>query len=377
MRAQRILLPLLLGSFCLGASNLQAQSRMVLPQEMVGTEGLSFARLPFGLGDCVRLQALYQGPHFAGQRSFTQVSFRSDWNDGKAIPEKKYIRVRLTLTNVPIGWSQLSKTFDDNYQKKIVAQVKDTKIVLPAQPAQPVMGPRPFNVSIKFDAKQVFTQDWSKGNVLLELLILGQPKGDYPIDSCFICESKRIPFGKQGPRCQIQHAGAPKPLALSAARTTKLGGLMRFNVEDALPDSICLFIIGTQREGGSFLGKTLPFSVWDLFDPAHLGPDPAPDCWVNTDWLFLYPKVANSLGRASAGLGIPNDEQWLNVFMTGQVISMDIRANPLGAVFSRGIQTNVCGPLPVGMVFKTFGDPQKIPAEGTVFRGEAPIIELR
>ncbi|PIE21926.1 MAG: hypothetical protein CSA62_15025 [Planctomycetota bacterium] len=377
MHSKSILFGILFSTLCLPLSTARAQQRLVLPAEMAGREGLSSAMLPFSLGDCVRLQALYQGIHIGGSRSFTQISFRSDWNRGKAIPEKKFIRVKLALANVPLRWSALKPGFDDNYRNKVFAQVKDSRIILPAQPAQAQRRPRPFNLSIKFDKKQVFVQDWSKGNVLLDLIILGQPRGRYPIDSCFLCESKRIGFGKQGPKCQVQHPGGPKPLKIGAAQTTKLGGLMRFTVENALPGNLCLFVVGTQRDGGSFLGKTLPFTAWDLFDPKHTRPDPAPDCWVNTDWLFLYPKVADSGGRASAGLQIPNNERWLNVFMSAQVLSMDIRANPLGAVFSRGIRSNVCGPLPVGMVYKTFKDPKKVPGRGSVLLGEAPIIELR
>jgi hypothetical protein len=353
-----------------------APTPLMLPASMAGVEGSAYSPLPFGVGSGVRYQILYQGVHVGGKRSFTELAFRADFNGGKAIAGKQYVWINARLMNVPLRWDQLSTDFDENAKSNVNPQVMNGRLSLPALGAI-ANGPRPFDVVLKFDQPEVFAQDWSEGNILIDLFIQQQPSGAYPLDSCFVCESKRTQFGKLEPSCSVQHPSGPLPLLIDAGRSTNLGRTMRFTGSNALPDAALVFFVGSLVTGQSWAGHQLPFTVHELFDPARVNPDPAPGCYINTDWLFIIPRVANSSGTASTAVPIPTGERWLNLFLTCQAMTMDLRANPMGFVFSKAVQSNVCGPLPVSVAFATFNDPNKPPSSGTVMQGEAPVIELR
>ncbi len=351
----------------LGAQGSAQSSVDVFPESLRKVEGQTSTSIPFGLKGQVLMQCLYAREKSSLPRTWKQLSFRADWG-GKtsSIARKQWLRISVSMAATPKDSWTMSRNFVENQGSGTWKQVvSNLNISLPAQP-KTLSGPRPFNLTIKFS--KPYTHDWDDGRLLIELAISQQPSGSYPIDTAFRCDSKVTRFGTVGPKCRVQHKTGAKELGIESIDSVKAGGLFRYSCKDAAPDAPCLFFIGgALPPSGMFMGSKLPVSLVSKGFPA-------PDCYFNTDWIGIRAAVASKSGTAGISFPVPPNRKWIGSYLACQAATVDPAANPLGLVFSKGIRTTICGPLPVARLFAT-GDNQA--KSGVIQRGAAPVIELR
>ena len=361
-----LILTILVAKLVLTCGLVVAQTKVVFPGNFKSVEGAASTAIPFGLSNQVRLQAVYHSPPPKGQRSamLREIAIRPDGNAGSGYARKQWISLFAYVGLCPHEYDRVSKNFDEN-RATALTQIfggAQQKLSLPAMPPLKVAQPRPFAIRFKLP-KPWIHRHYDDGYLLLELVIMLQPKGTYLLDTPFICSSKGTPFGKSTAACAFANKAKPK---LAKSGSFKLGGQAVWTLSNTPPKSIALFVFG--------LSKTGPF--WDGKLPYDMTKWGAPGCFALIDWFQLYPVATNDRGTASVSLPIPQNRLFFGWTYRCQTLTLAPAANLLGVVWGDGLEASVCGPVQCSQIVafaKTGIDKVKT---GTVQIGTAPIIEL-
>ncbi len=338
------------------------QLQKVIPAGFAQSEGQTATQVPFGLSTPVRMQCIYHAavPGNQLRRQITEIAIRADGNTKRKSgwSAKKFVEFDLFVGQCPLRYDRVSSKFEDNRTGASKLAFRG-KIDLPAQPANPGNGPRPFVFRIK-PATPIFHENRDDGYFMLEFVVGGQPKGSYPLDSPFVCRSPGTPLGKIGARCKFSNGKAP---IVKNSTHISLGGSITWTLENAPARTPTLFVSGS-RTSGPFLGGNLPT------DLSAFG---ATGCYANMDWAFIFAKLTGSSGVANYTFPLPNLSRLRGAPLFGQFITLDLAANRMGVVWSQGRQAKICGPAQCSRVIAIRDLKAK---RGIVQIGSAPILRL-
>ncbi len=339
----------------------------ILPASMSKTEGLGGTPFPFGLGKPCRMQTLYESVQERGPtRIVKEFRLRPDWiNPNYTQKAKAWANMGIFMSHSNRGFSTVSSIFGLNRGPDMTSVFKIKKVAFPAQ-TKSASGPKPFNLVFKLD--RPFIHKPTKGNLLVEYVILSQPKGDYRLDSSLHCLSPRASFGKRGASCywtKKTSQGTEKVyLRLKSNISIKLGNKVSWTLEGVPPKSAALF----------FLGNDPRYARWGAIPvPIDLGPFGAPGCFINTDILMATIATSNAGGTAVSSFEIPSNYAYLNQFLHSQALVPQFSANKMGLVFSLGEKAQICGPITATRVL-AIGDVNA--SKGSVLYGDAPVLQL-
>ena len=359
------------GFAALLAVSIPGQSGHVVPKTLATVEGGSASNLPFGTSGPMRYQVIYNAEElpFAAPVQLSRLYIRPDGLTS-AIAQKQFATLTMRMSTTFARAEAASPNFDKNHG--VDAHIVQTafNLALPARPAStPVPVPRqywtyiPFAQASFFDLTPVRTPygQQTKG-LALEMLIVSQPSGSYPIDSPAGCKSQVRWFGKQGPRCVT--SGNRQPLHLGISESIQAGSPVTFTVDEAPPGVPFAVVLGG-GETGTWSGQPLPV------DLTLLG---GWDCYVNVEFLVGLIGVADGQGVGRLKLDLPSSRGIVGLEIFAQAIVQDIGANPLKHSTSLGVRGDVCGPLGVARVYAT-GSYTAV--TGIVSYGEALILELQ
>jgi hypothetical protein len=333
------------------AATAAAQSTLVLPVSHRAAEGASFTGFPFGRSAPMRVQTVYAERLPPGLVTFSALALRGDQGTAAAA---KPADVEIALSHYTGSLAGLATTFAANRGQDHATYFSARTVTLPALASG--AGPRPFDVRFQLDRPFVF--DPGAGALLVELVVSDQAPGGYAVDACWLCTSAQASFG--GPACG---AGGGKTLKADSATTQVTWGRpLVLRVFDGAPANVSLLFLGT-REGGSWLGFTLPF---DLSGAGAAG------CWLSTDPMVVLAATADSAGSATFTFPVPAEPLLLGAWFRFQGSSWAPTANPLGLVFSSGHKVQVCGWEHVARLYQT----NVTAPDGQKDLGLAPVLEL-
>jgi hypothetical protein len=342
----------ILVSICLClAALIPAQSPQVLPQAFTTKEGTGVTNLPFGRAVPLRVQMAYGQSLFSQARTILGVGFRPEPGRSAAA---KIVELQVHAGTLAGEVTSIRAPFAQNRGPDFVEVFKRRKLSLPAFKASTSLSG--FQIQIPFDSS--FIYDPSKGSLLLETVVHGQPRGSYQLDATYLCESPLLNLGPQG-------CGAPGGKALGLDSETPQVMWSRpanLRVVNARPQALTLLLLGS-RSQGTWNGITLPLEL------SSVG---APGCHLAVDILAAPGLAADQSGVATYRFLVPTQPQLRGVSVVVQGVAQDAKANALGLVSSHAARILVCGWEPVSRVF----------ANGlsvtTGFRelGVAPVMQL-
>ena len=323
----------------------RAQTGPVLPPSHAAVEGSGSTNVPFGRSTPMRMQAAYAASSIGGIRTIGGVAFRLD---GGAAAASKSVDVEVQLSTVAAGFLALQPAFAANRGANQTVVLARRIVALASSPASV---PAAFEVVLPFDAPFAF--DPAAGDLLIEVVVHGQPPGTLALDATWVCDSPSQPFGAPG--C------GP---SLSVATSQVLWGQPLFVQLGGAPASAATALVFGTRETGTFAGLPLP---------VDLGPFGAPGCAISTDLALVWSASADPTGAATWSFGLPASPWLQGEWLRFQGLAVDPGANPLGVVTTEGVKVEVCGWEPVARVWAG----STSATVGALDVGIAPVVELR
>ncbi|MFQ5504894.1 MAG: hypothetical protein ACE5F1_08885 [Planctomycetota bacterium] len=314
---------LILAAACLlGSRAAVCQASRVVPSSATRTDGNASSLLPFALQGG-RVQQIMDGREFANASALlTGLAMKRDTQNTTSFPSRSYTKLILTLGHTRLGPSGMSLTFATNRDSQMKT-VFSGSFNAPAQP--PVTGAAPFNIAIKWTVPFLYLR--SKGNLVWEIEIPGNTtrRTGYWVDGHIgPSNGAATPFGSRGPFASGDSytvSGVGQTLVPGGKATLAASGLK------SAYGSIAVF--GFSRT--SFGAIKLPFDLTPLGAPGN-------KLWASMDIIVVL--VLRSQGTAFGGsvsLPIPNvNLAGIGVF--GQAIFADRPSNPMGLVFSNGVE---------------------------------------
>ncbi|GDY01369.1 hypothetical protein LBMAG49_06980 [Planctomycetota bacterium] len=366
------------------AANLLAQVNTTVPSALFSVEGGSGSSVPFGTGQPVRFQCIYDASELAwtGPRVIHSIHLRADNSGGGTQAQKGYVVVNVLLSTTSVRAANASANFAENWGSDASYVITNLPMTLPAQPA--VAGVRPFNIDLVFQVPWAYGMTPARqagipepANLLIEIQILSQPPGAYRLDNLGSCQSPPVVFGNAGAGC------APSgglPLSLEPAASMQAGSTFTWVVRNTEP-SVLVMLATNLTAQGLLLGQPLPLALFDPNNP--LQPPPAlsslfrfgaPDCWLNIDPLVTLVTIASAAGVASFQLPLAADRALVGQSLFAQALAYSQTANPMLLTTSIGQQSTVCGPLSVTRIYN-FGSATAV--SGQIGYGQGAVLEVR
>ena len=327
-----------------------AQNPTVLPPSRATVEGSGSTNVPFGRSVPMRTQLAYDRSLFDTAVVASGIAMRLD---GGATSRGKKAEVELRACTMPVAITSMQARFEANLGSDLTVVLDRQIIDLPAH-TQP-SSPNPFTARLPFT--RPFAFDPTRGSLLLEVLVHGQPPGPYTLDTTYLCESPRESYGPDG-------CGSNGKVLRAESATTQVlwGKRMVLRVFDAQPSAPTMLFLGTLESG-----------AWgNLRLPVDLGPVGAPGCWLSIDMLVQRSVRADATGVALYPINVPSLPHLQGQWIRFQGASMDAQANPLGVTTSQAGKVQICGWQAVARVYA----PKTNALTGFRELGIAPVIEL-
>ena len=319
-------------AMALGSASALAQGALPLPPSHLTYEGTAATNIPFGRSTPTRVQYVYGASLFSGPVVLTGVQLRPD---GGASPVGKLVDCEISLSTAPGPLTGLSAQFAANRGADQLTVLPRQLLALPGQSAGAT--PSPFLPAVTFATPFAF--DPAGGDLVLEVVVYGQPPGAYSLDATFVCTSPLVPVG---PLSCLQSNGYP--LGVESATTgVQWGRPWVVRAFDASPGSVVLLALGNQ-ESGSWGGMQLP---------QDLGVVGAGGCFLSIDVAASFFSSAAGDGSVTFPFQLPNNPQLLGKWLRFQAAAVDPAANALGVVTSQAQKVQVCGWEPVGRVWSS------------------------
>ncbi|MCA8949965.1 MAG: hypothetical protein KDE27_10715 [Planctomycetes bacterium] len=384
-------------SFAVVCSGLLAQNQVV-PGFMAGIEGGSATNVPFGSNLACRYQVVFDRDElpWTGPRPIRGFSIRADLGDpnGSGVPAKGYLNVSVMMSTTHASASTASSTFDDNWGEDAQWLILNQPIQLPAQPAPPqgATAPRAANVTFQFPNQWWYGLTPARpnlpapANLLIEIRILSQPSGAYPIDNLGGCVAPITRFGNQGPLCTVP-ANQQAP-TLHSDQSMTAGSSFSWWVNDCPPNVGFVLAFNASSQGSLFGAYPVPYPMYDLQNPnlpsaALLAANvqrAAPDCWFNLVPAVTLFGVTNSNGVGTVVTQLPGGRSYVGFELFAQALIYSQTSNPLQVITTEGRSSKICGPLQVARIFNFYdgsGNPAPPPpTTGSVQYGLGPVIEV-
>lgn len=375
MRLRQGISALLLG-LCVHTGEIAAQS--VVPQSLDGVEARSSTRLPFGVGDPVRFQSIYETATlpFSDNRRINGIRLRMDGERG-AMNAKQFLTIDVWISTSHVSASEADEAFDKNHGNDRVKVLNFEKVALPAlNQLDPTLLPRPFELELDFDKINGHATNYGltpvrvgrelPGSLVVDIHVLEQPGGSYWMDTPFMCTSPSQTFKDPQENCLT---GAGEALLLSSSDDIRAGGVVTYEVRN-LPVAAPFAVLISPVEGGQIAGLPLPLHLGGAVPVLGL---PADGCYVHLNPLALRSGAADAAGLGSLSFMVPADLNLVNQQIYSQAFCLDISANFLGAVTSHRLSSMICGPLRVARVV---GSGPSFGESGAVTLGAALVMEL-
>ncbi|MCR9245014.1 MAG: hypothetical protein NXI31_08270 [bacterium] len=373
---------------------LTAQTALV-PAAMAGVEGGSASNVPFGSSLACRYQVIYDAEELSwtGPRLIQGLRFRADSPGATSpmIPAKGFLVVTIRMSTTAVSSASASSIFDDNYGEDVLTVLTALPVQLPMQPASGA-GPRPANVLFTFANPWWFGLTPARpnqpppDNLLIEIQILSQPSGSYPLDNLGGCVAATTTFGNQGPACTVPALSAPP--ALDSDRSMTAGQSFSWRLMDAPANAPFVLAFNVTAQGGLFGNPLYPLP-YPMFDPQNPSQPsaalatlqwPAPDCWLNIDPAVTLFGLCDASGNGVVPTQIPPGRGNVGFELFAQALILSQTSNPLQVITTRGRSSTVCGPLGVTRIFAFYdgsGTPAPPPpTAGAVQYGLGPVIEV-
>jgi hypothetical protein len=333
-----------------GALHAQTTTQLTLPESHRTVEGTGTTNVPFGRTTPMLVQQAYDGMLFPGTRTISGIAFRLD---GGAIAVPKQVDVEIRLSTMPLPLPAMSPVFAQNRGVDMTATLPRQVVTLAGQSNG--VTPSPFLTPIAFT--RTFVYDPSRGPLLVEIEVYGQPPGSYSLDTTWVCTSPDLAFGPAA--C----AGSVHPLRVESATTQVIWGRPWVaRVLDAPPNALTTLVLGT-IDSGNWNGWNLPF------DLAPLG---APGCFVSIDLAASFFRPAAPDGSVTYPFAIPNMPMALGMWIRFQAGALDLAANAMGVITSQAHKVQVCGWEPVGRVWAA----GSAATMGQWEMGVAPVVQV-
>lgn len=379
----------------LTSSWLSAQTALV-PALLNGVEGGFSSNVPFGSTQACRYQVIVDAQElpWTGPRQINGIALRADngspGNPGPGYPAKGFLNVSIWMSTTHATAATASGVFEDNWGEDVQNVLFNHPVQLPAQPAV-AAGPRPADVTFQF------TNPWWYGltparpnkpaptSLLIEILVLSQPSGAYPLDNLGGCISPKTAFGNQGPLCA--DTSLPPP-SMSGDVSMSAGGVYNWFVHDLPADAPYIVAFNLTSQGMLFGNPayTLPYPMFDPQNPSQPSAAltvlqwSAPDCWINIDPRVTVFGLADSNGLGTMPTPLPPGREYVGLEVFAQAFAVSLTANQLQTISTPGMSATVCGPLGVSRIFAFYnGSGVPVPAPpstGSVQYGLGPVFEV-
>ena len=365
------------------AVGLQAQN--VAPSTLKGVEGGSWTSIPFSFDRPARLQCIYDPGElpFSIPTVINGIALRPD-NTNPGVTSwatKQWLKVSLVVSSTTVRAQDASKDFSDNWGSDALEVISGALISLPA--VGPVAaGPMPFTIDLPFakpflfDATPVVGPNTPARGFLFDLTISVTPAGAYRLDTPGSCSIAPVPFSSNGPACVLANGAA---LALGSSSTILAGGTVQYTVS-AMDPGMLFSVLMTPIPGGVLFPGT-PFAgpvPYDLTNFHWLPGTPgAQDCFVEILPYLSKTGFADTVGKGVVKFTIPQGGQFVGMKLYGQALAFDPAANPLMAVTSNAVTSEVCGPLGIVRVFALADASGQLSTTGQVQIGNAAIIQFK
>ncbi len=321
-RLVSFLVPALLGF--LPSLRAQTPKFFVSPADLEKREGPGGDDYPFAL-PVIRYQQVHDD--LTRRALLEELAFRRDGLRGTSMTSWS-AEMEVWLSTSKVTARTLTTTFAAN-------RGNDHTLVLPRSWIHFPDLPRPKTPPASFLARIPFKHPFpfrAAGSLLWEVAVHGNRQGNRSNLRVFSFLDAQAPVLAKGP-----HASFGKGCKGSKGQVPLLDawlrndGFFRAMLSGVLPYARGFLIFGKSD-------KT--FFTYKL--PLDLGPMGAPRCSLFTDVLSLHPVTAGGLGTALYQLGkvpITGEMEGLSILL--QAVSLDARANPLGAVFSNAVRMTV------------------------------------
>jgi hypothetical protein len=352
------------------AAGVVAQN-MIVPAIMDGVEGGGGTNIPFGGSLACRYQCVYDAEElpWTGPRVMTGIRIRPDLGTGAPRPAKGFLEISVLMSTTGRNAATSSPTFSENYGTDHTWVIQNRVVQLPAQPQlpSPVVGPRPANIDLTFDAPWVFgltpviTGEPEPDNLLVEIWIHSQPSGSYRVDNMSSCAAPTATFGLVGPACSVP---GNQPVELTGDVSMQAGSNYTWRISNAPPTTAFSISLNLENTGGLLGVPTwpLPYPLFDLADPSQPSAAlvaggllwPAPDCYINMNAAASIGGITDAAGDGDASLVLPPDRELVGADIYSQALVLAPTANPLFLITSAGRSTTVCGPLGVARIYQFY-----------------------
>lgn len=387
--AKLILLPCFVA--CLAAQNI------TVPLVMNGVEGGGGTNIPFGGSLACRYQCVYDAEElpWIGPRVITGIRVRPDVGTGVALPPKGFLEISVLVSTTSRKSASSSPVFADNYGTDHTWVIQNRVVQLPGQPQlpSPVVGPRPANIDLTFDAPWMFgltpiiTGEPEPDNLLVEIWIHSQPSGSYRVDNMSSCIAPTSTFGMVGPGCAIP---GNQPVELTGDVSMQAGSNHTWRINNAPATTPFAISLNLSNTGGllGVPGWPLPYPLFDLANPSQPSAAliagglqwSAPDCYMNINAAAALGGITDAVGDGVASLVLPAGRELVGADIYSQALVLAPTANPLFLITSLGRSTTVCGPLGVARIYQFYdgsGSPTPPPpASGSRSLGVGLVIEV-
>ena len=359
----------LLLSLCLAVG--AVAQNMTVSAIMNGVEGGGGTNVPFGGSLACRYQCVYDAEElpWTGPRVITGIRIRPDLGTGAATPAKGFLEISVLMSTTARDSATSSSIFAENYGTDHTWVIQNRVLQLPGQPQlpSPVVGPRPANIDLTFDAPWVYgltpiiTGEPEPDNLLVEIWIHSQPSGSYRVDNMSSCVAPTANFGSVGPNCAVPNN---QPVELYGDVSMLAGSNYTWRIRNAPASTVFAISLNLSNTGGLLGVPTWPLP-YPLFDPA----DPsqpsaallaggflwsAPDCYININAAASIGGMTDALGDGDASLVLPPGRELVGADIYSQALVLAPTANPLFLISSLGLSTTVCGPLGVARIYQFY-----------------------
>jgi hypothetical protein len=248
------------------------------------------------------------------------------------------------LSNAATTASTMDKNMDGNHGANVTQVASFKAVSFPASnyqaPGAPFEFSIPFSTPFSYDGNgplcwEVRVQSRQNTAAVYLDRVNGSSTNPYAIASSL------------GVGCIASGSGHTQKMNLigSSAPNWPNGSItITYSGNYAPKSGIAFMAIGTSNT--SFSGVPLPFEI-----PGTAG-FPSGPCYVYNSHALILPVFTSATGAHSANLALPGDPLLVGANVFGQLLGIDMAANPLGIVTSQQVAHNLVGPygkLPVGM----------------------------
>ena len=214
-----------------------AQGALPVPASHVNYEGTASTNIPFGRSTPTRVQYVYGASLFGGPVVLTGVQLRAD---GGAALGGKLVDCEMLMSTAPAPLVAMSSQFALNRGADEATVLSRQLLTLPAHGAP--ASPSPYLAPVVFTTP--FAYDPASGDLVLEVVVHGQPPGAYSLDATFVCASPLVPVG---PASCLQSSGLPLSVE-SASTGVQWGRPWVVRAYDAAPGSAVLLALGNKHQ---------------------------------------------------------------------------------------------------------------------------------